>query len=70
VHLVARLVVGGFTLLDTQFVTEHLRQFGAVEIPRRQYRRLLAAALTRNAYFPSALAEDPLSVLQSSNVTS
>ncbi|HUK10853.1 MAG TPA: leucyl/phenylalanyl-tRNA--protein transferase [Stellaceae bacterium] len=70
VHLVARLMVGGFTLLDTQFVTEHLRQFGAIEIPRRRYRRLLAAALTRTAYFPSALADDPLSVLQSSKVTS
>jgi leucyl/phenylalanyl-tRNA--protein transferase len=70
VHLAARLVVGGFKLLDTQFVTAHLRQFGAVEIPRREYRRLLAAALARTAYFPSALADDPLSVLQSSKVTS
>ena len=37
VHLVARLIAGGFELLDTQYVTEHLRSFGAVEIPRRRY---------------------------------
>ncbi|MCB1514793.1 MAG: leucyl/phenylalanyl-tRNA--protein transferase, partial [Hyphomicrobiaceae bacterium] len=34
VHLIARLVAGGFTLLDTQFVTEHLRQFGTIEVDR------------------------------------
>lgn len=51
VHLVARLRHNGFTLLDTQFVTEHLRQFGAVEIPRRRYRARLAEALTRRADF-------------------
>lgn len=45
VHLVARLRHGGFTLLDTQFVTDHLKQFGAVEIPREQYRSRLAEAL-------------------------
>jgi leucyl/phenylalanyl-tRNA--protein transferase len=45
VHLVARLRLGGFTLLDTQFVTAHLAQFGALEIPREQYRALLAAAV-------------------------
>ena len=41
VHLVARLIAGGFELLDTQYVTEHLRSFGAVEIPRRRYTALL-----------------------------
>ena len=51
VHLVARLIAGGFTLLDTQFVTEHLRQFGAVEIPRAAYRKRLQAALTLPARF-------------------
>ena len=45
VHLVARLRLGGFTLLDTQFVTAHLAQFGALEIPRDRYRVLLAAAV-------------------------
>lgn len=45
VHLVARLRRGGFALLDTQFITKHLEQFGAIEIPRDDYRQLLAAAL-------------------------
>jgi leucyl/phenylalanyl-tRNA---protein transferase len=45
VHLVARLRLGGFTLLDTQFITSHLSQFGAREIPRATYRAELAAAL-------------------------
>ncbi len=43
--LVARLKVGGFTLLDTQFLTEHLARFGAVEIPARSYRAQLSGAL-------------------------
>ena len=45
VHLVARLIVGGFELLDTQYVTEHLRSFGAAEISRRRYRTLLDQAI-------------------------
>lgn len=44
VHLVARLVAGGFVLLDTQFITEHLAQFGTTEIPREAYRARLATA--------------------------
>lgn len=50
-HLVARLRRGGFVLLDTQFVTEHLARFGAVEIPREAYREKLAAALRTKATF-------------------
>ena len=45
VHLVARLRLGRFRLLDTQFVTTHLRQFGAREIPRGLYKAQLADAL-------------------------
>jgi leucyl/phenylalanyl-tRNA--protein transferase len=45
VHLVARLRLGGYRLLDTQFVTAHLSQFGATEIPRAAYKRRLAEAL-------------------------
>src|SRR3989454_133287 len=45
VHLVARLIAGGFVLLDTQYVTEHLRSLGAVEISRRRYRTLLDKAI-------------------------
>lgn len=51
VHLVARLRAGGFTLLDTQFVTDHLRRFGAVEIPKATYLERLAAAINRPAHF-------------------
>jgi leucyl/phenylalanyl-tRNA--protein transferase len=51
VHLVARLIAGGFTLLDVQFVTGHLAQFGAVEIPRQIYRRRLMRALERDGDF-------------------
>jgi leucyl/phenylalanyl-tRNA--protein transferase len=48
-HLVVRLRLGGFRLLDTQFITEHLVQFGAVEIPRDVYRAALTTALGRKA---------------------
>jgi leucyl/phenylalanyl-tRNA---protein transferase len=51
VHLVARLIEGGFTLLDTQYVTEHLRSFGATEVPRRRYRALLDKAIMGDADF-------------------
>jgi leucyl/phenylalanyl-tRNA--protein transferase len=44
VHLVARLRLGGFTLLDTQFVTAHLSQFGACEVPRDTYKAMLEEA--------------------------
>jgi leucyl/phenylalanyl-tRNA--protein transferase len=51
VHLVARLKAGGFRLLDTQFTTPHLKQFGAVDIDRRRYHRLLEAAIIEEADF-------------------
>src|SRR6202453_5498080 len=51
VHLVARMITGGFALLDTQYVTEHLRSFGAIEIPRRRYRTLLDKATKGEADF-------------------
>jgi leucyl/phenylalanyl-tRNA--protein transferase len=59
VHLVARLKIGQFTLLDTQFLTEHLSQFGAMEIPRAQYRRKLNAALERQGDFYQLPAYGP-----------
>jgi len=52
VHLVARLRRGGFQLLDTQFLTEHLAQFGTAEIPRDKYVTLLDAAVAGHADFP------------------
>jgi len=71
VHLVARLKKGGFRLLDTQFVTEHLSQFGAMEIHRDGYRELLAAALDVNATFYRDLGAGELeSFLQSITHTS
>ena len=45
VYLVARLKYGGFTLLDTQFVTGHLARFGAIEVSREEFQRFLEAAL-------------------------
>jgi len=51
VHLIARLIAGGFVLLDSQFITEHLTQFGAEQIPRAEYHRRLRAALSVRADF-------------------
>jgi len=60
VHLVARLKAGGFTLLDTQFVTDHLKTFGALEVPRRQYQKMLDAALGDIADFARIPLDRPL----------
>ncbi len=51
VHLVARLIAGGFTLLDTQFVTDHLRQFGTIEVDRDLFQRRLDQALKVTGVF-------------------
>ena len=64
VHLVGRLRAGGFQLLDTQFVTEHLLRFGAVEIDRAQYRQRLDAALAKDGDFLALPPDaDPKTVL-------
>jgi leucyl/phenylalanyl-tRNA--protein transferase len=60
VHLVARLKAGGFRLLDTQFVTAHLATFGAVEVSRRQYHKLLTAALVGRADFAALPLATPI----------
>jgi leucyl/phenylalanyl-tRNA---protein transferase len=60
VHLVARLIAGGFELLDTQYVTEHLRSFGAIEIPRRRYTTLLEKAIKGEADFRRLPADRPI----------
>ena len=85
VHLVARLRFGGYRLLDTQFLTPHLVQFGAIEISRSRYHRLLAEALRYRAGFPRDLpggdagaagaagaggGSDPLAGLQARRLTS
>ena len=51
VHLVGRLKAGGYRLLDTQFLTSHLTQFGALEIPRKDYHARLEAALAVDGDF-------------------
>jgi len=61
VHLVARLIAGGFELLDTQYVTEHLRSFGASEIPRRRYTVLLDKAIRGQADFGTLPLDRPIS---------
>lgn len=52
VHLVELLNAAGFLLLDAQFLTGHLQQFGAIEIRRGEYLRRLGQALTVEAQFP------------------
>jgi leucyl/phenylalanyl-tRNA---protein transferase len=59
IALVARLRAGGFRLLDTQFVTDHLASLGAVEIGRAAYHRQLEAAVSRPARFRALPAEIP-----------
>jgi len=59
-HLVQRLRVGGFTLFDTQFVTEHLQSLGAQEIPRADYRAELSHALLLPADFMILPVDAPL----------
>lgn len=53
IYLVTLLNHGGYSLLDAQFVTDHLRQFGAFEVPRKRYHDFLDNALTHDAKFPA-----------------
>lgn len=72
VQLVLRLRKGGFQLLDTQFTTPHLTRFGAREIPREDYRRLLTRAVSSQAEFYSGAvsASELEAFLQSTTQTS
>ncbi len=76
VHLVARLRLGGFVLLDCQFVTDHLQRFGVEEVPCRTYLQRLEDALQVKARFYSDLAPPEVEAgleavfLQSSTQTS
>ncbi|GAC1640488.1 MAG: leucyl/phenylalanyl-tRNA--protein transferase [Bradyrhizobium sp.] len=69
VHLVARLIAAGFQLLDTQYVTEHLRSFGATEISRRRYTTLLDRAIRGDADFlklpidPAVIGTEALAII-------
>ena len=60
VHLVARLKAGNYRLLDTQFVTDHLRTFGAIEVPRPVYHKLLDAALVGEGNFGALALGHPI----------
>jgi leucyl/phenylalanyl-tRNA--protein transferase len=62
VHLVARLRMGGFVLLDTQFLTAHLARFGTVEVPREAYHLLLAEAMGVQGRFIDA--PDPAALMR------
>lgn len=71
VHLVERLKRGGFELLDTQFITDHLKRFGAIEVPLKRYQRILEQAIYRQADFnqlPIPSSSEP--ALQADNQTS
>jgi leucyl/phenylalanyl-tRNA---protein transferase len=71
VALVARLRAGGFRLLDTQFVTDHLARLGAVEISRQAYHERLRAAINRPADFNALPRDVPVQrLLQLSTQTS
>jgi leucyl/phenylalanyl-tRNA--protein transferase len=70
-HTMHRLRAGGFILFDTQFLTAHLASLGAIEIPRQDYRRRLAKALSIKAHFnPPGYSADSSSVAGSSSPVS
>ncbi len=69
VHLVARLRAGNYRLLDTQFLTDHLGRFGAIEIPRAEYRQKLASALAAPARFYGELPPGALEDLLTQSTT-
>jgi len=61
VHLVARLLAGGYRLLDTQYVTDHLKTFGAVEVAKRRYHKMLEEAIAGDGDFGSLALDRPVS---------
>lgn len=71
VHLAVRLKLGGYQLLDTQFVTPHLQQFGTLEIPRAEYRQRLTRAIGKPARFQGVVSMAEVEAfLQSTTQTS
>ena len=70
-HLVERLRRDGFSLLDLQFATEHLKRFGAIEVGREEYRLLLSEAIEVEAKFqPLSFRPDEITLWQSTTQTS
>jgi leucyl/phenylalanyl-tRNA---protein transferase len=70
VHLVGHLAAGGFSLLDTQFLTAHLEQFGTEEVPRAAYKQRLKTAINSPSVFPveALLGAELLAEVQSQEV--
>lgn len=62
VHLVAHLKLKGFQLLDAQFITEHLLQFGAIEISRAEYRQRLDGCLASSSLGAGVFGAEPKSI--------
>ena len=50
-HLLERLKVGGFKVLDTQFINDHLKQFGAIELPNKDFKSLIEKNINNKANF-------------------
>ena len=51
IHLLERLKVGGFKVLDTQFINEHLKQFGAVEVSNKEFKNIIEKNVNKEANF-------------------
>jgi len=73
IYLCARLIAGGYTLLDTQFTTPHLEQFGTIEVPRLKFKRKLERALSVEGDFlrlPIDTApDDILAIVRNANTS-
>ncbi len=69
IYLIARLKYGGFTLLDTQFVTGHLARFGAIEVSRPEFQRYLEAALGGVAHGSISTSSDSAGALGSGAIS-
>jgi leucyl/phenylalanyl-tRNA--protein transferase len=70
VHLVARLRAGGYRLLDTQYITDHLKSFGAVEVPKRRYHKMLEEAIAGDGDFAALDIDRPVSGEEALNLLS
>ena len=51
IHLIERLKTGGFKILDTQFINEHLKQFGAIEVSNKEFKSIMAKNINKEADF-------------------
>ena len=51
IHLLERLKIGGFKILDTQFINEHLKQFGAIEVSNKEFKNIIEKNINKEANF-------------------